>query len=323
MKPWAQGLFELIEHADEHAKAGTDFDRRMALISFDNSIELAIVTYLSLDPIQRDNQQFPREEKEKWLKNFHSKVEFLEHLVTSILSQQMQVPRDEIIFYHRVRNEIYHGDSEMVPAEKHIRGIRAVALWVFNTLFKSDAESLLVSSGDAPPAIHRDLQSDEPPGKGFTPDLSAQTQFLDLFISMRHDIDMLMRISGGEKAAAASQSRTTEAWKTLFSSQGDRASKSEEVEEILEEAEALRSLIVEDQSLEATDSNVRDLSNELAQVSDVVSGELEDLSVYLERVSERGGPARRWSTRRRKRTNQTATSMLAARSIVRVASPRG
>jgi hypothetical protein len=30
----------------------------------------------------------------------------------------MQVPRDEIIFYHRVRNEIYHGDSEMVPAEK-------------------------------------------------------------------------------------------------------------------------------------------------------------------------------------------------------------
>ena len=37
LKPWVRGPFELIRHAEGHLKAGTDFDKRMALISFDNA----------------------------------------------------------------------------------------------------------------------------------------------------------------------------------------------------------------------------------------------------------------------------------------------
>jgi hypothetical protein len=40
LKPWAAGPFELIRHADGHLKAGSDFDKRMALISYDNAIEV-------------------------------------------------------------------------------------------------------------------------------------------------------------------------------------------------------------------------------------------------------------------------------------------
>jgi hypothetical protein len=50
LPPWADGPFELIVHAEMHLRKGEDFDRRIALISFDNSIEVSITTYLTLHP---------------------------------------------------------------------------------------------------------------------------------------------------------------------------------------------------------------------------------------------------------------------------------
>ncbi len=47
LPPWAKGPFELLVHAEGHFIAGEDFDRRIALISFDNAIEVAITTYLT------------------------------------------------------------------------------------------------------------------------------------------------------------------------------------------------------------------------------------------------------------------------------------
>src|SRR4030042_1449345 len=76
--PWANGPFELILHAEGHLRKGEDFDRRIALISFDNSIEVSISTYLSLHPIQRGNRTYKNEDVEKWLNNYHTKLDFLE-----------------------------------------------------------------------------------------------------------------------------------------------------------------------------------------------------------------------------------------------------
>jgi hypothetical protein len=125
LKPWVRDPFELIKHAEEHAQPGSDFDRRMALISFDNAIELSIITYLSLHPDQREGQRFEPSDIEGWRKGFHSKVKFFKHYVETILSQSMQVETDIIIYYHRLRNELYHGGGGMVPAETDISGIRA------------------------------------------------------------------------------------------------------------------------------------------------------------------------------------------------------
>ena len=78
LQPWAIGPFELILHAEEHLRKGEDFDRRIALISFDNSIEVSITTYLSLHPIHRGNRSYKREDVERWLHNYHTKLEFLD-----------------------------------------------------------------------------------------------------------------------------------------------------------------------------------------------------------------------------------------------------
>src|SRR3989304_2971568 len=108
LKPWALAPFELLEHAEMHLKSNSDFDKRMALVSYDNSIESSISTYLMLNPTQRNGQQFQKLEVEKWVVNYHTKIEFIEHFVLQILKQQMEVERDDIIFYHGLRNELYH-----------------------------------------------------------------------------------------------------------------------------------------------------------------------------------------------------------------------
>ena len=74
LKPRALGPFELLVHAEMHYRTGEDFDRRIAIVGFDNAIEVAIHTYLNLHPIQRLNKTYPKADIDKWLDNFHTKV---------------------------------------------------------------------------------------------------------------------------------------------------------------------------------------------------------------------------------------------------------
>ena len=75
---WASEPFELIVHAEGHRSNGEEFDKRMALISFDNAIEVAISTFLNFRPIHPMNRCYKNSEIGSWLSNFHSKLDFLE-----------------------------------------------------------------------------------------------------------------------------------------------------------------------------------------------------------------------------------------------------
>jgi hypothetical protein len=136
LKPWAVRPFELIYHAEIHLRRGDDYDRRLALISFDNSIEVSITTYLTLNPIQRNGRQYTRHDVDKWLKNYHTKLDFfLEE------NQQRGLPeykgKDEIVWFHDQRNKQYHSEGYGVPEQSTLDGIRQAALWVFDVLFES------------------------------------------------------------------------------------------------------------------------------------------------------------------------------------------
>lgn len=134
LKPWANGPFELIIHGELHRLGGDDFDRRMALISFDNAIEVAITTYLTLNPIQRGGRQYSSADVEQWLASYHTKLGFLE----SECSQRqisMRMDKATIIWYHDIRNDQYHGGSPNIPRGDALEGIRSAALWIFSLLF--------------------------------------------------------------------------------------------------------------------------------------------------------------------------------------------
>ncbi len=46
--PWTSGAIELLWHADSHMALDGAFDKRIAFISVDNSVETMIRTYLAL-----------------------------------------------------------------------------------------------------------------------------------------------------------------------------------------------------------------------------------------------------------------------------------
>ena len=153
LTPWALGPFEIILHAETHYRDGDDLDRRIAIVGFDNAIELAIHTYLSLHPIQRQNRTYPKIDVENWLDNFHSKVEFF---INEVASRALPVvcDRAKFIWYHEVRNGQYHVGGATIPQTRELEGIREAAMWVFSVLFEIDdvigliEQHLTARSGD-------------------------------------------------------------------------------------------------------------------------------------------------------------------------------
>jgi hypothetical protein len=143
LTPWALGPFEILLHAEMHYRNGDDFDRRIAVVGFDNSIELSIHTYLSLHPIQRQNRTYSKADCERWLENFHTKIDFLEiEIQTRKLT--MVCNKAQFIWYHEVRNSQYHVGGATIPQARELVGIRAAAIWVFSVLFDvTDVGSLL------------------------------------------------------------------------------------------------------------------------------------------------------------------------------------
>lgn len=163
LKPWAKGPFELILHAEIHLRKGEDYDRRLALISFDNSVEVAITTYLSLNPIQRNGKTYPRNDVDNWLANYHTKLGFF---MTELgeRSLPVKIEKSVIVWYHEHRNKQYHGGTRGVPGTDDLEGIRETALWVFSVLYDMpDIETVLdeaVKDKEANPFPERDDKLD-------------------------------------------------------------------------------------------------------------------------------------------------------------------
>jgi hypothetical protein len=143
LAPWTYGPFELLLHAEMHLRSGDDFDRRIALIGFDNAIEVTITTYLTLNPLQRQNRCYQKADCDRWLNNYHTKLDFLEEEcakrgVTCVCAKA------EFVWYHDIRNGQYHGGVATIPQARDLEAIRRGALWVFSMLFDvADLEAIL------------------------------------------------------------------------------------------------------------------------------------------------------------------------------------
>jgi hypothetical protein len=145
LKPWAYGPFELLLNAELHYRVGEDFDRRIAMVGFDNAIEVAITTYLGLHPIQRGSRQYARANVDQWLNNYHTKVEFFfQECITRQITAVCQ--HDEIVWYHNVRNGQYHGGGANVPQRRELDGVRTAAMEVFAILFDAPDVSALLAA---------------------------------------------------------------------------------------------------------------------------------------------------------------------------------
>ncbi len=143
LEPWIYSLLELMKHAEEHRQANGEFDKRIALIGYDNAIEVSISTYLQLHPTQREGASYPNELVNKWLANYHSLLDFFFDEFMKTLGQKPPIAKQNVIYYHKLRNDLYHEGKSFVPTERDIENARKAALYIFSTLFKVKGEELI------------------------------------------------------------------------------------------------------------------------------------------------------------------------------------
>ncbi|HQU91075.1 MAG TPA: hypothetical protein PLK77_02195 [Pyrinomonadaceae bacterium] len=144
LKAWADGPFDLIVHAESCLRKGSDFDRRIALILFDNSIEVSIITHLNLHPVQRKNIVYQNVDVATWSNNFHTKLDFLFDKFIADNGCTVSFDRADLIHCHDIRNGQYHAGGSTIPRARELDDIRKAALETFAILFDiPDVENLL------------------------------------------------------------------------------------------------------------------------------------------------------------------------------------
>ncbi len=134
-KPWVSGPRELLSHAVGHLKAGGPFDYRIAFISIDNAVELAVKTYLGLPEPARGSSGPTRKELQAASVSFPDLVDLLEKHA----GQAVQgIDLGDIEWYHRLRNTLYHDGNGVTVAPVNVDGYLQVAKLLFQGLFKCE-----------------------------------------------------------------------------------------------------------------------------------------------------------------------------------------
>lgn len=138
---WASGAVELLRHADSHVHLETAFDRRIAFISIDNSVETSIRTFLAL-PSSKSGIKVSRKDVDAVENSFPGLLSLLWQHAGSRLTG---IDEADIEHYHRIRNKLYHDGTGLSVDEQYLLAYRQIAVLLLKNLFG-------VALGDPKPA---------------------------------------------------------------------------------------------------------------------------------------------------------------------------
>lgn len=130
-KTWASGAIELLRHADSHIHLQTAFDKRIAYISVDNSVETIIRTFLSL-PQSKSGVRIPYRELEEAENSF---PKLLALLFRNVRNRFVGLDETDIEHYHRIRNKLYHDGTGLSVDEQYLLAYRRIAAILLQNLF--------------------------------------------------------------------------------------------------------------------------------------------------------------------------------------------
>lgn len=254
LAPWARGPFELIKHADGHLKDAGDTDRRIALIGFDNAIEVCIDVFIKLHPKLRGGLELRNEDVEKATRNYHTKIEWLDKYVEAN-DLEIQFSIEEIVWYHTLRNELYHSGNGMVPEMHVLEGVRTAALAVFSTLFRIDISPMLGS--DLP-------KRNKPTEKILFAAQNDEMEFLRLFIEFERALELTLKsISPKPDARPRAARQMWEEYKSLSKTPP-------EWDKVVQKVMPMRNLIAHGQSDKVKSDEVVEAYLQLKEVTEAI-----------------------------------------------------
>lgn len=131
LKIWTAGPKELLDHAFEHLTNGKPFDFRIAMISIDNAVELAIKTYLGLPRRIRGTEGPSLKRLQEASLSFPALLDLLEEFGGNKLSG---IELGDIEVYHRLRNTLYHDGNGVTVDPEYVDGYLQIAKILLNNL---------------------------------------------------------------------------------------------------------------------------------------------------------------------------------------------
>ncbi len=129
--PWASGPGEILRHGLSLLKKDSDTNRRLAMISIDNAVELMIKTYLGL-PSRITGLKIPRKEYQEFSDSFPKLLDALESYAADKITG---IDLGEIEWYHRLRNELYHQGNGLTVERDKIEVYSELSNLLFEKLF--------------------------------------------------------------------------------------------------------------------------------------------------------------------------------------------
>lgn len=270
-KPWAKGPFELIRHADGHLRKEGDIDRRIALIGFDNAIEVCIDVFLNLNPKLRDGFTIEKERKKKYLNNYHSKVSFLDDYVEE-KNIELSISIESIIWFHSLRNELYHSGNGMVPEMHVVRKARKASVAVFASLFGEDAAEPLFNEGSRDPVGSEEDVDNNDRSSAHVQEIpyvsgNGQMEFLRKYVNLENFLQSAVQkleiVQDRNEKFKMEEKTMSGLWSLVLKSKIDIRS---EWSDTIDKATHLRNRVVHGRSIETEEDEIVDLYVSLDEI---------------------------------------------------------
>lgn len=128
---WASGPGEILRHGIALLEVDSDTNRRLAMISIDNSVELMLKTFLGL-PKRVTGLQISRKDREEYLTSFPGLLDGVEKFASDRL---ISINLAEIEWFHRLRNELYHQGNGLTVERSKVEVYAELATTLFYNLF--------------------------------------------------------------------------------------------------------------------------------------------------------------------------------------------
>ena len=137
-----------------------------------------------MHPKLRKGYEIEGVEAEKALRNYHSKIEFIDRFSENNQIEE-DIPIESIVWFHQLRNELYHSGNGMIPELHVLNGSRYAALKIFQALFSVDISGLL--EGGTPGEV-RELTIP------YVSTGNAEMEFLRVFINFEKAVRDFMTV---------------------------------------------------------------------------------------------------------------------------------
>ncbi|EPR08078.1 hypothetical protein [Ruminiclostridium papyrosolvens] len=135
-QPWSSGPGEILEHGLSLLKNDSDVNRRLAMISIDNSVELMIKTFLGL-PKRITGIHLSRKEYDQISESFPCLIDAIEQYSGDKLKG---IDLGEIEWFHRLRNQLYHQGNGLTVERSKVEIYSELAKLLFKNLFGIDIQ---------------------------------------------------------------------------------------------------------------------------------------------------------------------------------------